>query len=136
MRALSATLDAQQMRHAFDSGGTQSAGLWEFLRTAADSKQLHTAHASAAGLMSAYIAKDGFTGADRIFDGPQGMAAGMSTDADPPERRPGYTLDHGRGLVQVPRLLSPHAPCSRRADPGDARAPPQARRAGARAKQL
>jgi len=76
-------LDAQQMRHAFGSAGTQSAGLWEFLRTAADSKQLHTAHAAAAGLAAAYLAKDGFTGADRIFDGPQGMAAGMSTDADP-----------------------------------------------------
>jgi 2-methylcitrate dehydratase PrpD len=75
-------LDAQQMRHAFGSAGTQSAGLWEFLRTAADSKQLHTAHAAAAGLLSANIAKDGFTGADRIFDGPQGMAAGMSSDAD------------------------------------------------------
>jgi 2-methylcitrate dehydratase PrpD len=76
-------LHAQQVRHAFGSAGTQSAGLWEFLRTAADSKQLHTAHAAAAGLMSAYLAKDGFTGADRIFDGPQGMAAGMSSDADP-----------------------------------------------------
>jgi 2-methylcitrate dehydratase PrpD len=75
-------LDAQQMRHAFGSAGTQSAGLWGFLRTAADSKQLHTAHAAAAGLMAAYLAKDGFTGADRIFDGPQGMAAGMSSDAD------------------------------------------------------
>jgi 2-methylcitrate dehydratase PrpD len=75
-------LDAQQMRHAFGSAGTQSAGLWEFLRTAADSKQLHTAHAAAAGLMSAYLARDGFTGADRIFDGPQGLAVGMSSDAD------------------------------------------------------
>lgn len=76
-------LDAPQMRHALGSAGTQSAGLWEFLRTAADSKQLHTAHAAAAGLMAAYLAKDGFTGADRIFDGPQGLAAGMSSDADP-----------------------------------------------------
>jgi 2-methylcitrate dehydratase PrpD len=76
-------LDPHQMRHAFGSAGTQSAGLWEFLRTGADSKQLHTAHASAAGLMSAYIAQDGFTGADRIFEGAQGMAAGMSRDADP-----------------------------------------------------
>ncbi|NPC58035.1 MmgE/PrpD family protein [Caenimonas soli] len=75
-------LDAQRMRHAFGSAGTQSAGLWEFLRTAADSKQLHTAHAAAAGLMSAHLAQDGFTGADRILDGPQGMAAGMSSDAD------------------------------------------------------
>jgi len=76
-------LTAGQMRHAFGSAGTQSAGLWEFLRTAADSKQLHTAHAAGAGLMAAYLAKDGFTGADRIFDGAQGMAAGMSSDADP-----------------------------------------------------
>ncbi|MPT51432.1 MULTISPECIES: MmgE/PrpD family protein [Delftia] len=76
-------LTPAQMQHAFGSAGTQSAGLWEFLRTGADSKQLHTAHAAAAGLMSAYLAKDGFTGAQDIFTGPQGLAAGMSTDADP-----------------------------------------------------
>ena len=33
--------------------------------------------------MSAYLAQDGFTGAADIFEGPQGMAAGMSSDADP-----------------------------------------------------
>ena len=49
----------------------------------ADSKQLHTAHAAAAGLMSAYLARDGFTGARAILEGAQGMAAGMSSDADP-----------------------------------------------------
>jgi len=42
-------LNPAQMQHAFGSAGTQSAGLWEFLRTAADSKQLHTAHAAGAG---------------------------------------------------------------------------------------
>ena len=76
-------LDAPQMRHAFGSAGTQAAGLWEFLRTAADSKQLHTAHAAGAGWAAAWLAREGFTGADRIFDGPQGLAAGMSSDADP-----------------------------------------------------
>jgi 2-methylcitrate dehydratase PrpD len=60
-----------------------AAGLWEFLRDAADSKQLHTAKAAADGLMSAYIARDGFTGARQILEGKQGMAAGMSSDADP-----------------------------------------------------
>ncbi|HSQ73095.1 MAG TPA: MmgE/PrpD family protein, partial [Rubrivivax sp.] len=68
---------------AFGSAGTQAAGLWEFLRDAADSKQLHTAHATATGLTAAYLAADGFTGARRIFDGARGMAAGMSSDADP-----------------------------------------------------
>lgn len=76
-------LNPAQMQHAFGSAGTQSAGLWEFLRTAADSKQLHTAHAAAAGLMSAFLAQDGFTGAAQILEGPQGLAAGMSSDADP-----------------------------------------------------
>lgn len=76
-------LDPAQMLHAFGSAGTQSAGLWEFLRDAADSKQLHTAHAASAGLMSAYIAQAGFTGAEHILEGKQGMAAGMSSDADP-----------------------------------------------------
>ena len=76
-------LSPAQMLNAFGSAGTQSAGLWEFLRDGADSKQLHTAHASAAGLAAAYLARDGFTGARRILEGRQGMAAGMSTDADP-----------------------------------------------------
>lgn len=75
-------LTPTQMLHAFGSAGTQSAGLWEFLRDAADSKQLHTAHASATGLMSAYLAQSGFTGAEHILEGKQGLAAGMSTDAD------------------------------------------------------
>jgi len=76
-------LDAAQMLHAFGSAGTQAAGLWEFLRDAADSKQLHTAKAAADGLCAAYLARDGFTGAQRILEGAQGMAAGMSRDADP-----------------------------------------------------
>lgn len=76
-------LTPAQMLHAFGSAGTQAAGLWEFLRDAADSKQLYTAHAAAAGLTAALLAQDGFTGARHILEGPQGMAAGMSRDADP-----------------------------------------------------
>ncbi len=36
-------LDAEGINQALGSAGTQAAGLWEFLRDAADSKQLHTA---------------------------------------------------------------------------------------------
>ncbi|WOB76634.1 MmgE/PrpD family protein [Achromobacter xylosoxidans] len=71
------------MLDAFGSAGTQAAGLWEFLRDAADSKQLHTARAAANGIAAAYLAQEGFTGARHILEGPQGMAAGMSSDADP-----------------------------------------------------
>lgn len=76
-------LTPAQMLQAFGSAGTQAAGLWEFLRDAADSKQLHTAKAAANGLTAAYLASQGFTGARHIFEGAQGMAAGMSSDADP-----------------------------------------------------
>lgn len=75
--------DAETMLHALGTAGTQAAGLWEFLRDAADSKQLHTAKAASDGLLAAYLARDGLTGAARILEGAQGMAAGMSTDADP-----------------------------------------------------
>ncbi len=75
--------DSSTMLSALGSAGTQAAGLWEFLRDGADSKQLHTAKAAADGLLAAYIARDGFTGARRILEGNQGMAAGMSRDANP-----------------------------------------------------
>ena len=74
--------DEETMVNALGSAGTQAAGLWEFLRDAADSKQLHTAKAASDGLLSAYLARDGFTGARRILEGEQGMGAGMSGESD------------------------------------------------------
>ena len=100
-------LSSEQMLDAFGSAGTQSAGLWEFLRDAADSKQLHTAKAAADGLLSAYLAKDGFTGAKHIFEGPQGMAAGMSSDADP-----GKLIDRlGKRWALLETSFKYHASC-------------------------
>src|SRR5918992_1135077 len=77
--------DEEVMLHALGSAGTQAAGLWEFLRDAADSKQLHTAKAASDGLLAASLARDGFTGARRILEGERGLAVGMSSDADPPK---------------------------------------------------
>ena len=70
-------LDASATLDALGSAGTQAAGLWEFLRDAADSKQLHCAKTAGNGLMSAYLARDGFTGAKNILEGKQGMANAM-----------------------------------------------------------
>jgi 2-methylcitrate dehydratase PrpD len=75
--------DKEQFINLLGNAGTQAAGLWEFLRDAADSKQLHTAKAAGDGLLAAYMTQDGLTGARNILEGDQGMAAGMSTDADP-----------------------------------------------------
>jgi 2-methylcitrate dehydratase PrpD len=71
-------LDAEKTLDALGSAGTQAAGLWQFLATAADSKQVHCAHAAGTGVQSAFLAKHGVTGAHDILLGPQGMFAGMS----------------------------------------------------------
>ncbi|MBC6626971.1 MmgE/PrpD family protein [Pseudomonas sp.] len=73
----------EQFINLLGSAGTQAAGVWEFLRDAADSKQLHTAKAAADGLLAAYLTADGLTGARNILEGEQGLAAGMSSDAQP-----------------------------------------------------
>ncbi len=61
--------DEEQFINLLGSAGTQAAGLWEFLRDAADSKQLHTAKAAADGLLAAYLTADGLTGARNILEG-------------------------------------------------------------------
>lgn len=73
----------EQFINLLGNAGTQAAGLWEFLRDAADSKQLHTAKAAADGVLAAYMTRDGLTGARNILEGEQGLAAGMSSDAVP-----------------------------------------------------
>lgn len=100
-------LDASRLQHALGSAGTQAAGLWEFLRDAADSKQLHTGKAAAAGLFAAYIARDGFTGARRILEGEHGMAAAMSSDADPRKLTDGL----GSRWALLETSLKYHASC-------------------------
>ena len=76
-------LDHNRTLHALGSAGTQAAGLWEFLRDAADSKQLHTAKASADGLLAAYTARSGLTGAEKILEGAQGMGEGLHAEGNP-----------------------------------------------------
>jgi 2-methylcitrate dehydratase PrpD len=68
--------------HALGSAGTQAAGLWQFLDDGAMSKQLHVAHAAAAGILSAQLAERGFTSARQIFEGRKGFLAAMSNDPD------------------------------------------------------
>lgn len=102
--------DAGVMQHALGSAGTQAAGLWEFLRDGAMSKQLHAGKAAADGLLAAYLAQDGFTGASRILEGPAGMGAAMSRDADPRCLAAGLTERPMRWKV-LETSLKYHASC-------------------------
>jgi 2-methylcitrate dehydratase PrpD len=100
-------LSTDQMRDAVGSAGTQAAGLWEFLRDGADSKQLHAGKAAVNGLLAAYLAKKGFTGAKQILEGPRGMAAGMSNDADPSK----LVAQLGQRWALIETSVKYHASC-------------------------
>ena len=70
-------LDAEQTVHALGSAGTQASGLWEFVKEGAMSKPLHTGKACYGGVLSAYLARSGFTGATQILEGEKGFCRAM-----------------------------------------------------------
>lgn len=71
-------LDEKQMLNALGSAGTQAAGLWEFNSEGAMSKHLHPGKAAFNGVLSADLARNGFTGASAILEGKRGFIAAMS----------------------------------------------------------
>ena len=75
-------LDAARMLHALGSAGTQAAGLWEFMADGSMSKHLHPGKAAFNGVLSADLARAGFTGAGRMLEGDRGFFRAMSTAAD------------------------------------------------------
>ena len=76
-------LTVAQMLDALGSAGTQAAGLWEFNADGAMSKHLHPGKAAFNGVLSADLARIGFTGATRILEGERGFfrATAASYDA-------------------------------------------------------
>ncbi|HLK62165.1 MAG TPA: MmgE/PrpD family protein [Bryobacteraceae bacterium] len=76
-------LNASQMSNALGSAGTQAAGLWEFNADGTMSKHLHAGKAAFNGILSADLARQGFTGASRILEGERGFFRAMSTSYDP-----------------------------------------------------
>lgn len=71
-------LDGDQMVQCLGTAGTQAAGLWEFLIDGAMSKSIHAGKASYAGVLSAYLSREGFTGASRILEGDKGFCKALS----------------------------------------------------------
>jgi 2-methylcitrate dehydratase PrpD len=75
-------LTADEMVQVLGSAGTQAAGLWEFNADGAMSKHLHPGKAAFNGVVSADLARAGFTGATRILEGERGFFNAMSTAHD------------------------------------------------------
>lgn len=76
-------LDDCQAMHALGNAGTQSGGVWEFLKTGAMSKHLHAGRAAEAGVVAAELAALGFTGPPAILEGSTGFFAAACPDPDP-----------------------------------------------------
>jgi len=68
-------LDKLQTTHALGIAGTQASGLKRVFGTMC--KPFHAGHASEVGLTSALLAKDGFTSAEDILEGPGGFFQAM-----------------------------------------------------------
>jgi 2-methylcitrate dehydratase PrpD len=75
-------LTADQMTDAFGNAGTQAAGVWEFNAGGSMSKHLHPGKAAMNGVISADLARVGFTGAGSILEGPRGFIRAMSDASD------------------------------------------------------
>jgi len=80
-------LDQAMLVHAMGVAGTQAAGLKASFGTM--SKHLNAGNAAAVGVLSAMLAREGFTGAEDIIEGPQGMVFSHNGDLEAfdPSRR-------------------------------------------------
>jgi len=100
-------LGHEQLVSALGSAGTQAAGLWEFLKDGAMSKQLHPAKAAADGVLSALLARRGFTAAREIFEGERGFLRATSKAFDLEKLTKGL----GEGFKITETSFKVHAAC-------------------------
>lgn len=73
-------LDEEQILHALGLCGTQAAGLLESDHGGSMGKSLHVGKAVYNGMLSAFLARNGFTGSGTIFEGKEGFLKTMVYD--------------------------------------------------------
>ena len=102
-------LDVHQTQNALGLASSFSAGLWACVHDGAQNKRLHAGHAAMGGLMSAILARRGFTGPSKIFEEVWGgfnhSFAPTSTDAD------AYLRELGTNWKLARVSIKPHASC-------------------------
>lgn len=77
-------LDRERFAWALANATTTAAGLQQAFRSDSMGKPLHAGHAASAGLVAAFAAREGFTGATDILEGEAGFGAAMSESPDWP----------------------------------------------------
>ena len=101
-------LDAHQTLMCYGSAGTQAAGLWEFLKEGTMSKILHTGKSSYGAIVSAELAKGGFTAASQIMEGEKGFCRAMVKEPHLEH----LTEDLGNGKFKIDvNSFKPYACC-------------------------
>lgn len=100
-------LDVDRFAHALATATTNAAGLQQAFRSDTMSKPLHAGHAADAGLVAAYAAREGFTGALDILEGEAGFGAAMSSEPD----WSGAVADLGRPWGITEPTVKFHACC-------------------------
>ena len=101
-------LDSQQTLMCYGSAGTQAAGLWEFLKEGAMSKALHAGKSCYAGVLSAYLSREGFTGASHILEGEKGFCRAMVAEPHLDKLTEGLGNGH---LIIDDNSFKPYACC-------------------------
>lgn len=74
-------LNKEQLDWTLGNAGTMAAGLWQFLQNGGMSKFLHAGKAASNGVLAAFMAENGFSGATAILEGSQGFFAGYARQA-------------------------------------------------------
>ena len=102
-------LDEVETRCALGIASAYSAGLWACVHDGAQNKRLHAGHAAQGGLMSALLARQGFTGPSQAFEEVWGgfnhSFAPTSSDPD------AWLRDLGRNWKLSRVSIKPHASC-------------------------
>ena len=102
-------LNVEQMTMALGLASSFSAGLWACVHNGAQNKRLHAGHAAQGGLMSALLAKSGFTGPEQIFEEVWG---GFNKSFAPTSSVPeAWTADLGHPWKLHRVSIKPHASC-------------------------
>lgn len=75
-------LTDQEFVWALGNAGSRTGGLWQMRHEAVETKQFHNADAAVTGSLAAYAAKAGVRGPASILEGPQGLFAATSPQAN------------------------------------------------------
>lgn len=102
-------LDERQTEMALGLASSFASGLWSCVHDGAQNKRLHAGHAAWGGLMSAVLAREGFTGPSMVFEEVWG---GFNKSFAPASSDPDAWLrDLGTNWMLARVSIKPHASC-------------------------